>query len=344
MDERMNIRSGTFIMYILRCLGLAALVSGGAFAADEAYLFTYFIGNGADGLHLAWSEDGYKWRPVADGRSILAPNVGGKEMLMRDPCVAQGPDGTFHLVWTTGWNENHIGYASTRDFTIWTQQRALPVMAHEPLVRNSWAPEIVYDEQAREFLIFWASTLPERFRETAGSSESSYNHRIYATTTKDFQSFTPTRLFFDPGFSVIDATFLRVGTNTYLIVKDETVTPPRKYLQLAPTNGYQGPAGQLSRPFSPSGVWVEGPTAIKVGEDYLVYYDAYTTHRYGALRSKNLIEWEDVSSKMSFPFEGTRQRMRHGTVFAVSSGFAKKLVNQTNWPEMSVRVASPDGR
>jgi hypothetical protein len=330
-------------MFFLRYVLLAVTAAGSVFAADEAYLFTYFTGNGADGLHLAWSDDGYRWRPIAGGESILAPEVGGKERLMRDPCVARGPDGVYHMVWTTGWNENHIGYASTKDFVDWTAQRALPVMAHEPSVRNSWAPEVIYDEPKGEFLIFWASTLPDRFKETAGTSESAYNHRIYATRTRDFRDFTPTRLFYDPGFSVIDATFLRSGSRTFLIIKDETVTPPKKYLQLAETEGLQGAVGALSPPFTPGGMWVEGPTAIKVGEDYLVYFDAYTTHRYGAMRSKDLKTWEDVSSQMSFPFEGTRQRMRHGTVFVVPAALARKLSERTNWPQRPTSKPRPAG-
>ena len=45
---------------------------------------------------------------------------------------------------------------------------------------------------------------------------------MYFTTTKDFGTFAPTPLFYDPGFSVIDATFLDTGAGRRLIVKDET--------------------------------------------------------------------------------------------------------------------------
>jgi hypothetical protein len=62
---------------------------------------------------------------------------------------------------------------------------------------------------------------------------------------------------------------------------------------------------------------VEGPTAIQIGDDAIVYYDAYKDKRYGALRSRDLVHWEDVSSQMHFPDEGTPQRIRHGTVIAV---------------------------
>ncbi len=303
-------------------LGLTLLASAlpaarAAGAPDQAYLFTYFTKNGEDGLHLAWSTDGFTWEKLNEGRSYLAPRVGTAK-LMRDPCVVRGPDGTFHMVWTSGWNENNIGYASSKDFITWTEQKAIPVMAHEPTVRNAWAPEVVYDETRREFLLFWASTIPGRFPQTEGASEDKYNHRIYATTTKDFVTFTPTTLFYDPGFSVIDATFLDTDRGRRLIVKDETRTPPKKYLQIAAAADAHGPFAGLSAPFTPPGLWVEGPTAITIGDDYLVYFDAYIEKHYGALRSRDLVRWEDVTAKMRFPDEGTAVRMRHGTVIAVS--------------------------
>jgi hypothetical protein len=288
------------------------------------YLFTYFTKNGEDGLHLAVSTDGYKWEKLNDGASYLAPKV-GKSKLMRDPCVTRGPDGTFHMVWTSGWNENNIGYASSRDFMTWTEQKEIPVMAHEPTVRNSWAPEVVYDPKAKEFVIFWASTIPGKFPATAGSSETDYNHRMYFTTTKDFATFTPTKLFLDPGFSVIDATFLPSSGGTKLIIKDETRNPPKKYLQLADADSLHGPFKNLSAPFTPAGLWVEGPTAVKIGDYVVVYYDAYQTKHYGAMRSKDLKTWEDVTDKMSFPDEGTPVRMRHGTVIEVTAEIVAKL-------------------
>src|SRR5262249_22657220 len=156
-----------------------------------------------------------------------------------------------------------------------------------------------------EFVIFWASTIPGKFAATAGASENDYNHRMYCTTTRDFASFTPTRLFYDPGFSVIDATFLPSSGGPQLIVKDEARNPPKKYLQLADAGSLQGPFKNLSAPFTPPGLWVEGPTAIKIGDAYIVYFDAYQKKHYGAMRSKDLKTWEDVTDKMSFPDEGT---------------------------------------
>ena len=292
--------------------------------ARAEYLFTYFTANGEDGLHLAASADGYKWEKLNAGKSYLAPKV-GQSKLMRDPCVVRGPDDTFHLVWTSGWNENNIGYASSKDFIGWTEQKEIPVMAHEPGVLNCWAPEIVHDAKRGEFLIVWASTIPGKFLQTDGSSEEKYNHRLYFTTTKDFRTFTPTKLFYDPGFSVIDATFLTARGKHFLIVKDETRTPPRKYLQFAEADDLQGPFGPLSRPITPAGLWVEGPTAMKIGDDYIVYYDAYQTKQYGALRSRELKIWEDVTARISLPDEGTPLRIRHGTIIEVPAALVEKL-------------------
>lgn len=300
----------------LACLLFLAPILAAA-AQRPAYVFTYFIGNGEDGLHLAGSDDGYLWEALNGGRSYLKSEV-GESKLMRDPCVARGPDGTFHLVWTTAWQGSTIGYASSRDLAHWTEPRALPVMAGEPGVRNCWAPEIVYDAAKGEFVIFWASTIRGKFSETAGSSESDYNHRIYATRTRDFQTFTPTELFYDPGFSVIDATIFPALGRWHLVVKDETVKPPKKHLRLASAEKATGPWGALSEPFTRD--WVEGPTVLQVGDDYVVYFDVYREKHYGAVRSRDLQHWEDVTAAISLP-----KGLRHGTAIQVDPALLAAL-------------------
>jgi len=96
-----------------------------AVSARAEYLFTYFTKNGDDGLHLAWSADGYAWERLNDGKSYLTPKV-GKSKLLRDACVVRTTDGTFHMIWTSGWSENNIGYASTKDFGTCSEQKGLP--------------------------------------------------------------------------------------------------------------------------------------------------------------------------------------------------------------------------
>jgi len=311
----------------LALLGGAMLGGCAGFAstrpADGTYLFSYFIGNGADGLHLAASTDGYQWDALRGGASFLAPEI-GKTPLMRDPCIARGPDGLFHMVWTSGWNDTGIGYASSPDLVHWSPQRNLPVMAHEAGALNAWAPEIVHDARAGHFLILWSSTIPGRFPQTeaAGDAagEAKYNHRIYATTTKDFIRFTPTTLFYDPGFSVIDATFVQAFGQDWMIVKDETRHPPKKHLQVVPARSLAGPFGQPGAPITAPGLWAEGPSALQVGDEILLYFDAYTSGHYSALRSRDMVNWEDVTQRMRFP-----PRMRHGTAFAAPLALVERL-------------------
>jgi|GEM_PF-3248771 len=66
------------------------------------------------------------------------------------------------------------------------------------------------------------------------------NHRIYYVATKDFKTFSPTKLLYDGGFNVIDATILKEGGKYYLIVKDETKTPMQKRLRIAVADRAEG--------------------------------------------------------------------------------------------------------
>ena len=293
---------------ILAFAATAATQGANAVLPSTGYLFSSFRGDG-DGLHLAWSSDGLKWTALADDRIFLQPTVGGK--LMRDPCILQGPDGVFRMVWTSAWYERVIGYASSKDLIHWSEQKAIPVMEHEPTARKCWAPELVYDAAKKQCIIFWATTIPGRFLETDAFGDNGPNHRMYCTTTKDFETFTPARLFFDPGFSVIDATMVPAGGKYDLVFKEETLKPVKKHLRVASGDSIEGPFKDLSEPFTPS--WVEGPTALEIGDRYLVYYDMYTARTYGAMRSLDLKQWEDVSDQLSLP-KGTK----HGTAFAVS--------------------------
>lgn len=306
----------------LICASMAVVMAcAGAVSAPDRrpfFLFTSFRGNGEDGLHLALSRDGLAWEPLNGDRPYLKPELGEKEKLMRDPCIALGQDGTFHMVWTTGWRERIIGYSSSRDLIEWSPQRAIPVMTHEPEARNAWAPELFFDERSGEWLIFWATTIPGRFPETDASGNNGLNHRIYLTTTRDFISFSPTRLFYDPGFNVIDSTIFRQGARFVMVLKDERGVPVKKNLRLAFAGSASGPYGPATEPFTRD--WVEGPTVLRIGKEWIVYFDRYRDHRYGAVRSSDLRNWEDISDRLAFP-----AGFRHGTAFEVSPKVARKL-------------------
>ncbi len=278
---------------------------------DDVYLFAYFKGNGEDGLHLAQSSDGYTWQALKNDSSFLTPTA-GKDKLMRDPCIAQGPDGTFHMVWTVSWNEKGIGYATSKDLIHWSEQRYLPVMEHEEGARNCWAPEIFYDATSRQFMIYWATTITGQFTETQSAKENVYNHRMYYVTTSDFKSFSKAALLYNQGFNVIDATLIKHGRNYSMFLKDETIEPPQKNIRIATSQKLSSGYGKPGVPIT-GNYWAEGPTCLKVGDQWIVYFDKYRDHKMGAVSSNDLILWRDISDTVSFP-EG----VRHGTAFKVS--------------------------
>src|ERR1700712_2964099 len=200
---------------------------------NNVYMFCYFNNNGKDGLHLAYSLDGYKWKALHHDSSFLKP-VLSKDSLMRDPCIIKGADGLFHMVWTVSWKQRGIGYASSPDLIHWNKQEFLPVMEKEPTAQNCWAPEITYDAKNKLYMIYWATTIPGRF--PASDSGGDNNHRIYQITTKDFNTYTPIKLLYDQGFNVIDATIVPDGNQFIMFLKDETKNPPQKNLHIAYSN------------------------------------------------------------------------------------------------------------
>ena len=162
---------------------------------------------------------------------------------------------------------------------------------------------------------------PDRFPETAQGGDERQggrlNHRLYVTTTKDFVTWTPARLFYDGGFSVIDGVLVRDGDRAVLVMKDETRYPEaRKHLKVATASAMAGPYGPASPAFSPD--WVEGPTILRLG-DVAIYYDEYTRKRYGAMDTRDFRTFTPVGD-VAFP-----DGMRHGTAFAVSRTIADAL-------------------
>lgn len=283
-----------------------------------AYLFSYFVGQG-EGLRLAYSYDGLKWMELSTDSVYIKPEV-GKDKLMRDPSIAEDDNGVFHMVWTSGWWDDGIGYASSKDLIRWSKQKYIPVMEKFTGVKNTWAPELFYDKKEKLFYIFWASTIPGAFPDIPTSdSEKGLNHKLYYVTTKDFDTFSETKLYYKPGFSVIDGAILEKGNTFYLFVKNENSNPPEKNIRVVFNKEPYDFSSDVSAPITGK-YWAEGPAPLQVDDYVYVYFDKYRNHKYGAVRSKDMQHWEDVSDLVSFP-----KGIRHGTAFKVRESVLKVL-------------------
>jgi hypothetical protein len=290
------------------------------------WLFAGFRRDGKDGVYYAISLDGYHWRLANSGRPVVPPTEPGE--LMRDPFLQRAPDGSFRMVWTWAWYKPLvIGASQSRDLLTWTAHRQLPVMANEPSASNVWAPALYYEPAQGRWLIFWASTIPGRSPSDT-SGDNGLNHRIYSTTTADFHSFTPAKLFFDPGFSVIDATLLPPTAPSKpftLIFKDERMTPLEKHLLTATGPSFEGPWSNLSDPISEP--WSEGAAIVPVRATatspagFLAYYDHYAQYQhYGAIFSPDLVHWSNALSRIDFP-----AGLRHGSFLQISQAEYDRL-------------------
>lgn len=291
--------------------------------AEDAYLFTSFRGNGETGVFFALSRDGHQWTALNQNRPWIKPEHQG--MLMRDPFLTQGPDGTWHLLWTWGWTRREtggrlkIGYTSSKDLVTWTPQREIAVFENEPAARNAWAPEAAWDAKSKEWIVFWSTTIPGRFPDTEGTGDDGYNHRLYAMTTRDWQTFSAPRLWFDPGFNCIDATLARDGGRWIMVFKDERKNPLQKRLRLAFSDSPAGPWTGVTEPFTSD--WVEGPSAIRIGDEWWIYFDHYANPRhYGAVRTRDWKNFEDATADVKFPADH-----RHGTVIRIDETLARQL-------------------
>lgn|SRR5690554_2623158 len=281
-------------------------------AKNPKYLFCFFRGNGENGMYLAYSIDGTTFISLNHDQPLIRPKI-GKDRLMRDPSIVRGPNGLFHMVWTSGWNDRCIGYAQSPDLVNWSDQDSIFVMKNEPTARNCWAPEIFYDDVSSLYIIVWSTTIPGRFNETAASCDDSYNHRMYYVTSKDCKTFSETKLFYDPGFNCIDGFIVRDNSRYVLVFKDETCSPAAKNFRIASADSVTGPYGNLSKVLSTGSEWVEGPSMIKNGNEWLIYYDIYRKGSYGIRKSEDLVTWKYISDNMKKP-DGAR----HGTIFPVT--------------------------
>jgi hypothetical protein len=181
---------------------------------------------------------------------------------------------------------------------------------------NVWAPELFWDEPNRRYIICWASTIPGRFPDHLEPHDN--NQRMYYTTTLDFRQFAPTELFFDPGFSVIDCTIVKSADQYVLVLKDNS--RPQRNLRVAFGDSPIGPWRDVSQPFTAQ--FTEGPSVLNLGDDWIIYFDAYQEGIYRAIKTRDFKSFTDITGAMTFP-----QGHKHGTVLRVTRMEVDALLN-----------------
>ncbi|PWW02562.1 hypothetical protein DFQ01_109187 [Paenibacillus cellulosilyticus] len=197
------------------------------------YLFVHFIGESEKGeqIYMALSRDGMHWQDLHDKQPILLSNVG--EQGVRDPYLLRSADGSsFYLLATDlcinrrgGWHNAAATTTGSRSLVIWESSNLIDWS--EPRIVDvapaeagcAWAPEAIYDEEAGDYLVFWASSLNTPDGEGQGL-------HIYCSKTRDFRTFSPAELYITRGEArtIIDTTIIKAGSKYYRASGDGQIT------------------------------------------------------------------------------------------------------------------------
>ena len=237
---------------------------------------------------------------------------------MRDVFLTRGPDGLFHMVWTWNWRGGSLGYASSPDLLTWSAQKNVPIMVDFPATNNVWAPETYWDAAKNQWLLIWSSSM----------KDSQDGNRIWLSLTPDFQSFSRPAIFFDPGYVTIDATIFHGATGPYrLIFKEQTYDPLTFQERVATGPTLEGPWSNISGPINES--WSEGPSAIQIGNQYIVFYDHYRAPRarFEAVATTDWKHWQDITAQTSLP-----PYSKHGSFLHITDEEAARLLARHDAP------------
>lgn len=180
----------------------------------------------------------------------------------------------------------------------------------------AWAPKAIYDEEQKNYLVFWAST---------SKSDGYSKFRIWASRTTDFIEFGKPFVFIDKPTTTIDTTIIRENGRYYRFTKDE------KYRAITTEAGLRlsGPWNDVPG-FSLCGLeGVEGPQVYRsFGSDptrssqRTLIVDRYSTQEgYAPFVTNDLSSGKFVPGVgFKFPFQ-----FRHGSVLAISRNEFRRL-------------------
>ncbi|KAF2847769.1 glycoside hydrolase family 43 protein [Plenodomus tracheiphilus IPT5] len=351
-------------IFSLLTLGAVSSVSAQA-AAYEGYVFAYFTNNTRAGekIYLAASNgnNALNWTELNNGQPILTSTKGTTGL--RDPFLMRSHEGDkFFLIATdlsigsgTSWGDSvktgsrYLEVWESPDLKTWSEQRH--VLVSPPEAGNTWAPEAYFDTDINEYVVFWASSL---YKDNDPNHTGATYHRMLYATTKDFVTFSSTKIWQDAGTSRIDSTVIKAGDEFYRFTKDEgavtgctDIIQERSSSLLATLDGWTTVASCIGKNAGLGAV--EGPTVFKSnpgdarGAKYYLFVDEYSGKGYVPLETADISKpaWK-VSANYKLPTSP-----RHGTVVPVTAaelagvkGGAKRTVRRTKADRVAARAES----
>lgn len=190
------------------------------------YLFPFFTsvaGNNSweEQIYFATSDNATHWEDLhSGGNPILSSDISRRGL--RDPYLVRSPGGDKFYMIATDENVNIMNVANPRydwdvegsdglivfestDLVDWSAPRYVDLVSTIPDSGMAWAPEAVWDEASRQYVVFWATSAP--------SLDKNGNDRpnIFYATTRDFVAFSKPVKWVDRNSYALDQTLIKVG-------------------------------------------------------------------------------------------------------------------------------------
>ena len=82
-----------------------------------------------------------------------------------------------------------------------------------------------------------------------------------------------------------------------------------------------GPWTNISKPFSVS--FTEGPSILKMDDQWLIYFDSYQKKIYEAVQTKDFKSFENITTNVQVP-----AGHKHGTILPVKRKWVNQLIKK----------------
>ncbi|MDA3879289.1 MAG: T9SS type A sorting domain-containing protein [Prolixibacteraceae bacterium] len=294
----------------------------------DAYLFTYFTGNGAgeEAIRFALSKDGFNYKAVNNNRPIISSSAISSTGGVRDPHILRGEDGYFYMVVTdlqvavNGWNNNQaMVFLKSSDLVNWSHSivNIADMFPEMESVTRVWAPQTFYDERVGKYMVYWSML----FDKDRGTAEY-YDKIYYAYANDDFTSLEtePIQLYYSPTKQAcIDGDIIHFDGKYHLFHKTEG---SGNGIKKAVSNTVSGGYELYDKYLHQTNEAVEGSSVFKLinTDTYILMYDMYMTGKYQFTESTDLLNFSVIDEEISMDFWP-----RHGTVMPITAEEANRI-------------------
>lgn len=296
------------------------------------YLFVHFTTDKSgeqEKIYYAISRDGLKWEDLGGDKPVIETKLGTKGI--RDPFIVYDERLGKYFIIATDLNTREMSWSDavtvgsrslfvweSEDLVHWTDERLIEVGV--PGAGCVWAPEAVFCREKNAWFVFWASKVKEE-----GDKEA--KHRIYASFTEDFRTFSEPFKFMEADEDIIDTDIVMEDGWYYRFSKDETskaiILERNRTLIPEDGNNYERvPSALLSGLMG-----VEGPEAyyLKDRKKWCLIVDQYATGGgYMPLLTDSLASGNFKRIPQDEYDMGSRKK-RHGGIIEISDEEALRL-------------------